>query len=253
MREGKPRAEGCLAGSPTLLGVQRFSTQPLCLSGEAKCPFHGNLAGSGTAGPGKLSRAALLVLGEHQTGFSANQECRKLLSWASRHGVSPPGEWMKPWAEIAFWFTHVSPFQYGVCRRKPDRCRLTLSPWSPCRVAARRRQALHPTILEPACCGTSVCLHESHQGAPTAAWAPLSVLGDSACLQTTVRSGRALAGLMRLPQSYFRKVFIRAGALVTATAKAAKVFPLCYISLFSLACNYPKVSPRRLKFSRPPL
>lgn len=38
-----------------------------------------------------------------------------------------------------------------------------------------------------------------------------------------------------------------------ATTKAAKVFPLCYISLFSLACGYPKVSPRRLKFSRPPL
>lgn len=29
------------------------------------------------------------------------------------------------------------------------------------------------------------------------------------------------------------------------------MFPLCYISLFSLACGYPKVSPRRLKFSRP--
>lgn len=52
-------------------------------------------------------------------------------------------------------------------------------------------------------------------------------------------------------QPHFRKVFIKAGTLVTAITKAAKVFPLCYISLFSLSCNSPKVSPRRLKFSRP--
>lgn len=92
VREGKPGAEGCLSGSPALLGVQQFSTQHLCLlSGEAECPFHGNLASSGTAGPGKLSRAALPVFGEHQAGLSANQESRKLLSWASYRGLSPPG------------------------------------------------------------------------------------------------------------------------------------------------------------------
>lgn len=79
-----------------------------------------------------------------------------------------------------------------------------------------------------------------HQGGPTAARAPLSVSGGSACLHTTGRSGQALIGLMHLPQPYFRKVFIRAGAPMTAIAKAAKVFPLCYISLFSLAYNCPK-------------
>lgn len=103
MREAELGAEGCLSGSPSLLGVQRFSTQHLCLLlGEAECPFHGNLVGSGMAGPGKLSRAALMALEGHQTRFSVNQECRKLLFWASCHGISSPGKWMKPWPAIAF-------------------------------------------------------------------------------------------------------------------------------------------------------
>jgi len=88
-----------LPGSLALRGGWWFSRQPpSLLTGEAECPSHGNLV----AGPGKLSGTALPVLGEHQIGFSTNQECRKLLSWARHHGLSPPGERIKPWAEITF-------------------------------------------------------------------------------------------------------------------------------------------------------
>lgn len=40
MREAELGTKGCLSGSPSLLGVQWFSTQHLCLLlGEAECPF----------------------------------------------------------------------------------------------------------------------------------------------------------------------------------------------------------------------
>lgn len=85
-RQGDGAGRGYLSGPLALPGVQQLSTRLLCLlPGEAECPFHGNLAGDGAAGPGKLSRAALLVLREHQARSSANQERGELLSWANLH------------------------------------------------------------------------------------------------------------------------------------------------------------------------
>lgn len=85
-RQGDGAGRGYLSGPLALPGVQQLSARLLCiLPGEAECPFHGNLAGDGAAGPGKLSRAALLVLREHQARSSANQERGELLSWANLH------------------------------------------------------------------------------------------------------------------------------------------------------------------------
>lgn len=88
----------------SLLGVQQFSTQQLCLlSGKAECPFHGNLAGGGMAGPGKLARTALLVLRDYQTGFflqtrNAESSCPGQVIVASH----PKVKGNKSWAEITF-------------------------------------------------------------------------------------------------------------------------------------------------------
>lgn len=90
-RQGDGAGQGYLSGPLALPGVQQLSARLLCLlPGEAECPFHGNLAGDGAAGPGKLSRAALLVLREHQARSSANQEGGELvLGKSSQPGRFP--------------------------------------------------------------------------------------------------------------------------------------------------------------------
>lgn len=90
-RQGDGAGRGYLSGPLALPGVQQLSARLLCLlPGEAECPFHGNLAGDGAAGPGKLSRAALLVLREHQARSSANQEGGELvLGKSSQPGRFP--------------------------------------------------------------------------------------------------------------------------------------------------------------------
>lgn len=83
-----------LSGPLALLGVQQLSEQLFwLLPGEAEYPFHGNLAGDGLVGPGKLSGTAVMVLGGHQTRLPANQACTELLSWANHNSwvASLPG------------------------------------------------------------------------------------------------------------------------------------------------------------------